>query len=254
MNFSSRGSGIPKNLPPHAKTPFPAALSGIRAASYSFGAMTFSVSIKACLFATLAAHAMLVVGCQTDGEKFRDLTKQINTLTIEKIDLENRLVRRDADIAALEGRMQNLRGQGLAPPAPAFVVDHIEILKITTGADLDDTPGDDHVTVYFRPLDQDGDPFKTGGAVKIKLLDNRKFGTPTLLGPVAVFNQPERLRKMWYGKFITSFFKADVPFFPNADLGPDQEVDIHLTFEEFATGRTFTARHAVRINHPRPSK
>ncbi len=193
-------------------------------------------------------------GCgPTEQERFRDLVRQSNQLKVDKILLQEQLAGRDTTITELENQLQNLRDRGLAPPAPVFDVDHLQILDITSGTDLDGLPGDDAVTVYFRPIDHDGDVLKRAGEIKITLLDNLAGGQPTVLG-FRVDNHPLQIRKAWYGKFWTNHYKISVPFFPDAHLKPGQEVDIHISFEDFATGRTFTARKAVKINRVTPDE
>ncbi len=198
--------------------------------------------------------AALLPGCgPTDGERFQDLTKQINRLKVEKIELEEQITGRDGEIAALESQLQNLRTDGLAPPEPMFQINEIEILDITSGTNTDGAPGDDAVSVYFRPIDRDGDALKRGGAIRIKLLDNDNADRPTLLG-LRVDSDPEQIRKAWHGQFWTDYYKIDVPFTPNAKLRPGQEVDVHLTFLDRATGRKHTALKAVTINRRRPAR
>ncbi len=127
------------------------------------------------------------------------------------------------------------------------------LLHTTGGADLDGVPGDDAVTVYFRPMDRDGHVLKRGGEIKVKLLDNSTPGDPRVLG-LAVVNAVNELRRSWYGRFWTNHFKVVVPFAPDVSLRPNQEVDIHLSFEDFGTGESFTARTAIKVNILKPDE
>ncbi|MEE9293369.1 MAG: hypothetical protein V3W34_00175 [Phycisphaerae bacterium] len=200
----------------------------------------------------LLAAAGWLAGCgPTEQERFGDLIKQNKELKMEKTGLEELLQSRDARIVRLQGQMQNLRDQGLAQPEPLFAIDHIEILDITGGVDTDDQLGDDAVAVYFRPIDRDGDVVKRAGQIKIKLLDNSTAVAPKLLGH-RVDNSPEQLRASWYGKFWTNHYKIEVPFYSGTKLRPGQEVDVHVSFLEFATGAEYTARKVVKIALPNP--
>jgi len=96
------------------------------------------------------------------------------------------------------------------------------------------------VAVYFRLLDREGDVVKRGGEIRIKLLlDNRAVGAPKLLNQT-VINDPEQLREAWYGKLWTNHYKVVVPFAPDVSIRPGQEVGIHVTFVDFATGVEYT--------------
>ncbi len=200
----------------------------------------------------LLAAVGWLAGCgPTEQERFGDLIKQNKELEIEKIGLEELLQSRDAEIVRLRGQLRNLRDRGLVQPEPLFAIDHIEILDITGGVDTDDQLGDDAVAVYFRPIDRDGHVLKRAGQIKIKLSDNSTPVEPKLLGH-RIDNSPERIRKSWYGKFWTNHYKIVVPFYPGTKLRPGQEVDVHVSFLEFATGAEHTARKVVKIAVPNP--
>ncbi len=193
------------------------------------------------------AMAALSACTQTEQDRFPDLLQERNELEVEIGQLEDRLAGRDAKIASLEAQLQNLRDRGVLPPAPVFGIDHLEILDVTSGTNTDGVPGDDAVTVYLRPVDKDGDVLKRAGKISIKLLDNTPIAAPVVLG-TWVDDDHERIRKLWYGKFWTNHYKIDVPFFLHVELRPGQEVDVHVTFIDFATGRPFTGRKMVKIN------
>lgn len=187
-------------------------------------------------------------GCApTEQEKFRELQQQLNTMAIERIDLESRLAKRDATIQSLQQQLANLRARGQAPPVPLFEIDRVEILDISGGTDLDGKLGDDAVTVYFRPVDGDGDVLKRGGEITIKLLDHTPAGQTRQVGYVHITDSDE-IRRCWYGKFWTRHYKIVVPIARGADLKPGQEIDIYLVFVDFATGRPYPGRKVIRMN------
>ncbi len=196
----------------------------------------------------------LMPGCgPTEGERFRDLQREINALKVEKIQLEERLEKRDARITKLDAQIQNLRNNGGIPHEPVFGIDRIKILGITGGADTDQRLGDDAVVVYFRPIDIDGDTIKRAGEIEITLLDILADPKPEVLGH-RVDNNPQRVRKLWYGKFWTNHYKVVVPFAPGAAIAPGQEVDVHVRFMETATGREFTDRKVIEISRVLPEE
>lgn len=193
-----------------------------------------------------------VSGCaQVDQSRFGEITKQNQDLRIEKIGLEERLQDRDLKIARLQSQLKNLRDQGLLQPEPLFSVERIVILGITGGVDTDGTGGDDAVAVYFRPVDRDGDVLKRAGQIVVRLLDLSSALEPRLVGH-RVDNSSERIRESWYGKFWTNHYKIVVPFHPDEKLRPGQEIDVHVSFLELATGREFTARKVIKVSVPNP--
>lgn len=197
---------------------------------------------------------VLAAGCGLNKDEIiRELQKQNNSLKVESIGLTRRLQFKDGKIADLEGQLRNLHLNHRIDMPLTFPIDRIELLGITGGADLDGVPGDDAVTVYFRPMDRDGHVLKRGGEIKVKLLDNSTSGEPRVLG-MAVVNDGKELRRSWYGRFWTNHYKVVVPFAPDMSLRPNQEVDIHLSFEDFGTGESFTARTAIKVNILKPDE
>ncbi len=188
---------------------------------------------------------VLLAGCTPDAASIQ-IQEENRRLQIRAIELEELLAVRDARVADVERRMENLSAEGGGPLRQVFKLDGIEILDFTGGVNLDGEPGDDGVSVYFQPVDRDGDVLKRGGEIHVKLLDNSAIGSPRVLGE-AVINDPEQIRRVWYGKFWTNHFKVTVPFHPNAGVAPGQEVDVYVSFLDRATGRDFTARTAVRV-------
>ena len=208
---------------------------------------------------TLAAitgfGAWIVAGVGGCGPTPReiDLEKQLTAKTVEVIELNDRLAKRDEKIYALTGRVESLTGMGERGGKPFFEIAEVQLLDITSGVDIDGKPGDDGVAIYIRPVDRDGDTLKRAGEMRVKLLDNTAVGQPKVISQV-VINDAEKIRKSWYGKFWTDYYKIIVPFAPGAKLVPGHEVDVHVTFIEFATGTTFSARKAIKIRKIDPDE
>ena len=195
----------------------------------------------------VACGVFWLAGCgPSEAEKFRSLTIQINQLKIEKADLQRLLAERESAITQLQEQAENLRRAGSGAGAPVFEVDHVEILKISSGVDRDAVPGDDAVAVYFRPVDRDGDVLKRGGRITVKLFVLRAQGPSSEVGSVRI-DDPGRVREIWYGKFWTNHYKVLVPLSAGAKLEPGQAVDVFVSFVEAVTGREFTARHTISV-------
>lgn len=196
-----------------------------------------------CWIAALAA-----AGCGPgEAEKFRALHQELNAVKVANIDLDNRLARRDATIEGLEAQLANLRASGKAPLEPLFAIDRIEVLDITSGTDRDGRAGDDAAVVYFRPVDRDRDVLKRGGLIAIKLFDHVAAAGSRQIGQARLSDQ-ELIRQAWYGKFWTDHYKVIVPFAPDAELKPGQELDVLVEFTDAMTGRTFRARKVIVLS------
>lgn len=130
-----------------------------------------------------------------------------------------------------------------------FVVDRIELASLTGGAEYDDLPGDDGVTVYLRPLDADGHVLKAAGEITIELLDTNEPGAPKSLG-LYVHNEPQQLRKLWHGGFLTNHYSIKCPWDPAIGPPVNREVTVKATFYDFLTGRRRTATRVVQVALP----
>jgi hypothetical protein len=202
---------------------------------------------------TCVAMLMLVscatIGCDPYGQKiFEDLQRRNNELEAENLRAKERLAKRDAKVASLESQIGHLSAAGDGRTGrPVFEIDRVKILGLTSGVDTDNDDRDDGVAVYFHPMDADGDVLKRAGEIRITLLDNAPKAGPRVLGRL-IYNRPDKLRDAWYGKFWTNYYKIFVPFEPNARLTPGQQIDVHLSFVDFLTGATLTARNVVKID------
>ena len=185
-------------------------------------------------------------GCMNPGERAR-LVKDADALRQQKNKLERDLADRDATIAELHQRVRHLRAFGPNRPADLFAPVEIEIVSRSGGADYDDVPGDDGVTVYVRPKDQSGDAVKVPGKITVQLLDNTILGEPRLLG-VYIFDDADRLRQAWYGKMGTNHYTLKCPF--SFGVRPSRNVDVKVEFVDYLTGRTLTAMTNVSVSFP----
>jgi hypothetical protein len=199
------------------------------------------------LVAPVVVAAMSICGCNSDAKLVMELQEQNRRLQIHEIELEETIGKRETKIAVLEQRLKRLEEKGIAPREALFPIERIEILDITGGVDLDGNRGDDGVAVYFRPVDRDGDVLKRGGEIHIKLLDNATIGAPRVMGE-AIINDPEQIRKLWYGKFWTNHYKVVVRFAPNVTVPSAGELEVTVRFLDRTTGYEYTARTAVEAH------
>jgi len=183
------------------------------------------------------------------GDRAR-LVQAKESLRRDKERLERTVAERNATIASLQEQVRRLEAFGPNRPADLFAPDKMEIASRSRGADYDDRPGDDGVTVYLRLRDTDGDIIKVPGAIAIQLLDNTSLDTPTLIG-LYRFDDKASLRKSWYGKFGTGHYTLKCPF-PPGRL-PPRRVDVKAEFVDFLTGKTLTAVKEVNVSLPEHS-
>jgi hypothetical protein len=195
-----------------------------------------------------AAVLIAAVGCAPDPQ-LRVLRQKVDALEVENDRLETELLARGADIADLEAQVAKLLELGPARLEKLFVVDRIELVSRTGGADYDGQMGDDGVTVYLRPLDADGHVLKAAGEITIELLDTNDPGSPRSLG-LYVHNDPEQLRRLWHGGFLTNHYTIKCPWDPAIGPPANREVTIKATFYDFLTGRRCTATTEVEVALP----
>lgn len=204
-------------------------------------ASTKRLSIVSLLFTLL-----LIPACGDRGELVR-ISKDRDAMRVERDRLKRNLEGRRQRIAGLERQVRNLRRFDAERPAQLFAPVKIEIVGRSGGANYDDIPGDDGVTVYIRPLDADGHVVKVPGELKVQLLDNTQLGRPRVLG-YCVFNDPRELRKMWYGRFGTNHYTAKCRFAPGQSPPVDGRVMVSVEFTDFMTGKTLTAHRDVEVS------
>ena len=191
----------------------------------------------------LAALSCLVAGCTSPGARARRV-KDNEALRLSVEQLDRTVAQRDSTIAMMKQQIAELKGYGPNRPADLFAPVRIEIVSRSGGQDYDGRPGDDGVTVYVRPRDADGDIVKSPGRISVQLLDNSKLDAPRVVG-VYRFEDPERLRKSWYGKLGTQHYTLKCPF-PPGFVSPPQ-LDVKVEFVDYLTGARLTASAEMTV-------
>ena len=187
-----------------------------------------------------------VPACTSPGQRAK-LVQENAALRREKQQLERTVAQNDGTIAALHKQIKYLKGFEPEQPADLFVPVRIEIASLTGGADYDGEPGDDGVTVYLRPRDQDGHVVKAPGQIKIQLLDNTDLARPRLVG-LYEFSHPDELRKAWYGRFGTQHYTLKCPFPPGSRLPETRRLNVAVEFVDYLTGSTLTTSQEVTVS------
>ncbi len=177
------------------------------------------------------------------------LVEENDNLRRERDRLNRVVAQRDATIASQRTQIGDLKGFGSDRPVDLFAPVKLEIASRSRGADYDDKPGDDGVTVHLRPRDQDGHVVKAPGRIKIQLTDNTVLGSPRVLGLYS-FDDPEQLRKLWHGRFGTQHYTLKCPLPSGVALPESRKVVVHAEFVDYLTGSTLTAVEEVAVSPP----
>jgi hypothetical protein len=194
--------------------------------------------------ATLAC-LLLPAGCDNGGgaaELRQEIARLQNTLQ----ERNDRLVAQQATIDTLQQRLQVARSISEDDLKRIFYPERIEIDRITGGADYDGEPGDDGVTVYFRPIDGAGDTIKVAGDVRIQIFDLAADPADNLVGEY--FIPVDRIGALWHSKLLASHYAVKCPF----PKGPpaNRELTVRLTFVDYLTQRVVSAQRTCEVALP----
>lgn len=191
------------------------------------------------VLALCAVSLAMACGCASAGQRAR-LAQDAESLRRDKERLERLVAQRDGAIARLEQQVENLKGFSESAPADLFAPASLEIARLSGGADYDGKPGDDGITIYLRPLDADGDVVKAPGRITVQLSDPTNAAAPRVIGAY-VFDKPNELRKLWFGRFGTNHYRLQCPFPAGAPLPTSRRVVAYVEMVDYLTGRPVTA-------------
>ncbi len=193
------------------------------------------------------AAAMLLVplgGCEHSTTKV-ELQKQVDDLRVTNDQLQREAEEHRASIEQLRTQVANLQSFKDPRGARLFEASGLEILSLSRGANYDDAPGDDGVTVHFRPLDNEGNVVTVGGQVVVQLVDSSVMGEPKVVGLLRI-SEPDELRAAWHSKFLTNHYTLKCRF--SAKLPPSvRQIDVKVEFTDYLTGRSLHAERVVDI-------
>lgn len=154
---------------------------------------------------------------------------------------------RDEQNAALTRQVEALQSFTADRPSGAFAPVKIEIASLSGGANFDEKPGDDGVTVHLRLYDADGDTLKAPGRIRIQVTDNVSLAEPRVLA-VCEIATVEELRAAWHGRFGTSHFTVRCPFTKDAATPAGPTVDVRAEFTDYLTGVTLTTLKQLPVS------
>lgn len=196
-----------------------------------------------------AAHVLLLCaivaapGCERSTTKV-ELQKQVDALQIENKALKREAEKHRADIERLEAQVANL--QTFSDPAGAtmFSPVNLEILSLSRGADYDGAPGDDGVTVHFRPLDAEGNVVTVGGRISVQVVDNSVMGEPRVVALVEL-SDPKEVKEAWHSKFLTNQYTVKCRVPQDQPRPVARRLDVKVAFVDYLTGNPLQASRTV---------
>lgn len=179
-----------------------------------------------------------LVGCESKTE--RELQAQVTRLQDAAAEKDKQLVNQRALIDELQRRVQT--ASAFTDEQLAQIIHPVRLVidDLTGGADYDNRPGHDGVTVYLRPVDSEGDSLKVAGDVRIELYDLAAPPAEQLVGRCTY--PADEARKLWYGKLMTYHFTMKCAW---SAPPKHPEITIRATFVDYMTQRVMTAQ-AVR--------
>jgi hypothetical protein len=175
----------------------------------------------------------------------------LQALRDEVIQAEDRIDELEEDKRRLQDSIrsqkqlvQRLRALSDDRLANLFTVESVELGDYTTGANLDDAPGDDGVRVRLVPIDAAGSPLKAAGSVKIQLYDLADEEEP-LVGKCRF--PVENIGDHWSSHFGTYHYRFECPF----SRPPDHEtITVRVEFTDYLTGKVLHAQKEIQIDRP----
>ncbi len=161
---------------------------------------------------------------------------------IEELQEENRQLA--GSLQSQEKLIQRLRGLSEKRMSNLFTVESIELGDYTTGANLDDTPGDDGVRVRLVPIDAAGSPLKAAGSVKIQLYDLAQEDNP-LVGKCSF--GVEGIGDYWSSHFGTYHYRFECKF---SRVPAHEKITVRVEFTDYLTGTVARAQKVITVDLP----
>ena len=194
----------------------------------------------------LGAGALIgAAGCDGAGtnERFRQLDGQIRSLTDQVDKLTQDAAVKDALIDAQQKQITTLQGLGNKRLEKLYHVTAVQLDRLTGGDDYDGKPGDDGVTVYLQPVDQDGHVIKAAGGIRIELFDLANPNGQLRIGEYRL--DVDHARKAWHGRLMTHHYTIKCPW----RIGPPKhdEITVRAEFTDYLTGKTYRGQKLVKV-------
>lgn len=190
------------------------------------------------------AVALVVGGCTPPvNHKLHD---RVNNLEHDLRNCNNQRVAQQATIDELRQQLAVARSINEDDIKRLFYPERLLIDPLTGGADYDDQPGDDGVTVYLKPIDRYGDVVKVAGDIRIQLFDLAAPADRNLVGEYAI--PVDQVGELWHGKLWTGHFTIKCGWLH----GPPEhnEITVRAIFVDYLTKRVVSAQTTCTVDLP----
>lgn len=180
--------------------------------------------------------------------RLRQNEEQLGDLQAQLQSSQSHLKQARREIDSLRTELAESGRSNLTPEQAAALVQvtGIDVQPwLTGGIDQDDSPGDDALVVYFTPKDDQGEPVKMPGEVRITLSDPAAAPGEQTVGEWTF--SPEDCRDGWTRGWLGGGYQFTLPW----QVSPaSSRLVVHVDYET-PDGRSFDDTELVKV-HPSP--
>jgi hypothetical protein len=194
---------------------------------------------------SLLLAIVLAVGCRdTAIPRKSAVSRQVEELTGQKAELENRLEQAHKENEGLKKQMEALAGlPGDKKAEAVYSLKAVKIGRYTNLYDEDKNGTKETLIVYVQPIDETGDVIKAAGAVDVQLWDLNKPSAEALVSQRSV--APNELRRMWVDAIAMTGYRLTY------DVGGkvekfDSPLTVKVTFTDYLSGKVFTEQKTIK--------
>ncbi len=188
---------------------------------------------------------VFAAGCENANAPGKTtLSQQVEQLSKEKAELENRLEQSQAGNEGLKKQMEALAG--LPGDKKAETIYRLQTVKISRYTNLYDEDKDgtkETLIVYVEPIDETGDAIKAAGAVEVQLWDLNKPSAEALVSKWSI--GPEELRKLWFDTIAMTSYR--LTYDVSTLVGNyDKPLTVKVSFTDYLSGKVFTDQKTIK--------
>jgi len=187
----------------------------------------------------------VVAGCENANSQKPPLVEQIESLTEQKKQLENKLEQSGFENEQLKKQMhilsglpEQVKGENL------YHLQKIRIGKYTGFFDKDESGKKEKLIVYIEPIDEEGDIVKATGAVDVQLWNlNSLEANEALLGQWRV--EPNELKKLWFATLVKINYRLTFDISDKVKSF-DEPLTVKVTFTDYLSGKVFKEQKVIK--------
>ncbi|HVT89790.1 MAG TPA: hypothetical protein VHD56_13120 [Tepidisphaeraceae bacterium] len=196
------------------------------------------------VYLCLTAVSVSLIGCTSRPNQANiELRKRIQTMDAQMAGLQRQHEADAASLRAIEQQRGTLQTLPQDKLDKLFTTAGVSIGRLSGPAEFDSQkPGEDGITVYATPIDQQGDSFKASGSFVVELLDPKQQPDK---GPINKWEFTlEQSQKSWRGMGLLYAYVLNCPWQEGPQPG---ELLLKVTFHDELTQREFSAQKTISI-------